>query len=538
MTRDLRPPVIVLAVLLAALALPQPAAAEQAESWRARVSATSVAVGASHTCVVTPTARVKCWGLNGSGQLGYPGTITVGDFETPADVPAVDVGGKVGAIALGNDHTCALLLGGAVRCWGSAAYGQLGYGNTENIGDDETPASAGNVPLGGKAIAITAGSQHSCALLATLYLRCWGLDEDGRLGMDVDENVGDDETPAQVGTVEFGGLFGTQVIAVSAGTEHTCAIDLDHRAWCWGNAANGRLGVGPRIVPVDPLPKDWGPVPLDDSVSAISAGHEHTCVVLETGRARCWGEGSVGRLGYGTTEDIGDNESAAAADDLALGAGVLAVSAGAAHTCATLVDARLLCWGNSAATGFSEHVGDDEPATGLTAPLLDGVAAVATAWSHSCLTRVNGRVRCWGSGDFGQLGYGDSQPVVRPYGSPDVTVGSLVRVRAATRLDLSLDRSRDRRAPYTFRIEGRVRGAFFADTATCRGTDRVTVVTRTPQRKLKQRVDVGSSCDLEATVRLSRSQIGRLPAPIRITVKLAGSRSLTPASRTVRVTAG
>src|SRR5690606_11302419 len=107
-------------------------------------TAVTITAGGSTTCVITATGAVRCWGRNDSGQLGLGSTGNIGDDETPDAVGAVDLGGtRAIAISAGNAHVCAVLETGSVRCWGAGANGRLGYGNTANIGDDETPWSAG-----------------------------------------------------------------------------------------------------------------------------------------------------------------------------------------------------------------------------------------------------------------------------------------------------------------------------------------------------------------------------------------------------------
>ena len=174
----------------------------------------------------------------------------------------MNVGGTVTQISLGFSHTCALLNTGKVRCWGDGEYGQLGYGNENDIGDDngETPASAGDVNVGGTVTQISLGSYHTCALLNTGNVRCWGWGSLGRLGYGNETDIGDDETPADAGDVNVGG-----------------------------------------------------------TVVQISAGLYHTCALLNTGKVRCWGEGSFGRLGYGNENDIGDGEDPAVAGDVNIG---------------------------------------------------------------------------------------------------------------------------------------------------------------------------------------------------------------------------
>ena len=124
-------------------------------------------ISKGHSCVVISGGHVRCWGGNVDGELGYEHTNHIGDDESPASSANVDLGMGMEArqIAMGYSHACALLADGAVRCWGRNERGQLGYGHTNNIGDDESPASAGNVNVGGTVAQIAAGGRHTCALL-------------------------------------------------------------------------------------------------------------------------------------------------------------------------------------------------------------------------------------------------------------------------------------------------------------------------------------------------------------------------------------
>jgi alpha-tubulin suppressor-like RCC1 family protein len=146
---------------------------------------------------------VRCWGANHNGRLGYGNHHDIGDDESPAAAGDVPIGGKVTQIAAGEHATCALLESGGVRCWGKGELGELGYGNTEDIGDDETPAEAGDIVLGGKAIHVAVGYLHACAILETGAVRCWGRADPGSLGYGNVQDIGDDETPASAGDVRF-----------------------------------------------------------------------------------------------------------------------------------------------------------------------------------------------------------------------------------------------------------------------------------------------------------------------------------------------
>jgi alpha-tubulin suppressor-like RCC1 family protein len=274
-------------------------------------TARAIANGGLHTCAILDNGNVRCWGFGGQGQLGYGNGNSIGDTETPGSVGTVPLGAgrKAVAITLGNSHTCALLDNGRVRCWGEGSAGQLGYGNTDDIGDNELPTSVGPVALGRRAVAISAGDFHNCALLDNGQVRCWGVNSGGRLGYGNTDWIGDDETPASVGPVALGA--GRRAVAISAGGVHTCALLDNGNVRCWGRNLEGQLGYGNMTaIGDDETPAGFGPVNLGAgrTAVAISAGGDHTCALLDTGAVRCWGNGLNGRLGYGNTTTIGDNE--------------------------------------------------------------------------------------------------------------------------------------------------------------------------------------------------------------------------------------
>jgi cysteine-rich repeat protein len=285
--------------------------------------AVSLALGGAHTCARLRTGNVRCWGSSDQGQLGHGNTESIGDEvgETPVSAGTVEFGGgrASAAISAGAQHTCAVLDTGAVRCWGEGTRGQLGYGNTESIGDDEAPGSAGTVDIGAgrTAVAISAGGYHTCAVLDTGAVRCWGHGGQGRLGYSNQDNIGDDEAPGSVGTVNLGA--GRTAVAVAAGTWHTCAILDGGAVRCWGSGSWGQLGYGnTNDVGDDETPGSVGTVDIGPgrTATALAAGAYHTCAILDTGAVLCWGLGTTGRLGYGNTNTIGDDEFPSTAGDV------------------------------------------------------------------------------------------------------------------------------------------------------------------------------------------------------------------------------
>jgi alpha-tubulin suppressor-like RCC1 family protein len=364
-----------LAAVVALLSAPT-ASSEQAGSKLQRLPAGFLDLGDNHTCAVLGTGVVRCWGYGGLGQLGYGNTNDVGDGETPGSVAPVDLGAGRRAVALsaGGNHTCALLDTGAVRCWGRAVEGQLGYGNTDTIGDNETPGGFLPVELGAgrRAVAISAGGAHTCALLDTGDVRCWGFGNAGRLGYGNTNDIGDNETPGGFGPVDLG--TGRKAVAISAGNAHTCAILDTGAVRCWGYGGGGQLGygntndIGDNEVPGSVDPVDLG---TGRKAVAISAGGDQVCAVLDTGAVRCWGVGDDGQLGYGNTNRIGDDETPGSVGPVFLGAGrrAVAISVGINHTCALLDTGAVRCWGLGSAGrlgyGNEDTIGDDETPGGF-----------------------------------------------------------------------------------------------------------------------------------------------------------------------------
>jgi alpha-tubulin suppressor-like RCC1 family protein len=276
---------------------------------------TQVATNGGHTCVVLDTEAVRCWGVAANGRIGHPflNEPLIGDDELPQQVGNVEVGGPVQKVVIGNLHTCALLTNGAVRCWGDGTWGQLGYGNTETIGDDDYPESAGDVDLGGRAIDLAAGPAYTCAVLEGGGVRCWGLlPASDPMSTDA---VGDDETPASVPLVDVG----APAVAISAGGYHVCVLLESRSVRCWGDGGTGVIGYGSdRTIGDDETPASMGDLRLGGPVVDVQAAPQHFCALLENGDVRCWGgplppaangESISALLGQGDgTEVIGDDE--------------------------------------------------------------------------------------------------------------------------------------------------------------------------------------------------------------------------------------
>ncbi|MEM9203579.1 MAG: S-layer homology domain-containing protein [Actinomycetota bacterium] len=289
--------------------------------------------------------------------------------STPATADGVANGSTLaGSITAGEGHTCALLSSGTVRCWGLNNKGQLGYGDMENRGDElGEMAALGPVDFGGTRTAqlLTTGDEYTCVLTATSTVKCWGDNDFGQLGLGTFRDIGDEvgEMGVNLDRVDLG--TGRTAVSLVAGRDHTCAILDDDTLKCWGRNSSGQLGLG------DDINRGGTPDEMGDflaavslgagrTAKAISLGDTHTCAILDDDSVKCWGEGELGQLGQGTKPDIGDGGGE-------MGDALMPISLG----------------------------------TGRTA------AAISTGDSHSCAILDDGSVKCWGGNDVGQLGQGN-----------------------------------------------------------------------------------------------------------------------------------
>jgi alpha-tubulin suppressor-like RCC1 family protein len=271
---------------------------------------TSVSAGYYHSCALLSNGTVKCWGFNADGELGDGDTT---DKPTPQTVV-----GLTGVVALTTEgtagHTCALLKGGTMECWGSNVNGKLGDGTTV---DRTTP-----VPVLGVTgvVAVATGLDHTCAIVAGGHVECWGYNALGELG------TGD--TAPRSGPVAVVGLSGATAIA--AGSYHTCAVVTGGAVKCWGGESLGSSTTFNSSVPVD--------AEGVSGASVIGAGLDHTCASGPT-VTQCWGTGGSGQLGNG-------GEVSSRTPVTAIGVGPLTVVGGGDETtCGLLPSGLVKCWG-------------------------------------------------------------------------------------------------------------------------------------------------------------------------------------------------
>ena len=349
-----------------------------------------IASGGYHTCAILDDGSVSCWGYNGIGALG-DGTNT--DRNTPTQTSSLGTDRTAVAITAGHEHTCALLDDGSVSCWGNNEYGQLGDGTNTN---GNTPTQTSSLGTGRTAVAITAGAIHTCAILDDGSVSCWGYNGNGQLG---DGTNTDRNTPTQTSSLGTG----RTAVAITAGAIHTCAILDDGSVSCWGDNYYGQLGDGTNTD--RNTPTQTSSLGADRTAVALTAGYRHTCAILDDGSVSCWGCNIYGRLGDGT--NTGRN-TPAQTSSLGTDRTAVAITAGDYHTCALLDDGSVSCWGNNEYGQLGDGTNTNGNTPAQTSSLgTDRTAVAITAGDyHTCALLDDGSVSCWGNNGHGQLGDG------------------------------------------------------------------------------------------------------------------------------------
>lgn len=407
-------------------------------------NAAAVSLGGKHSCVLNQDGMVFCWGDNWFGEIGQE------QYGAGADVPlpmVVNDLTDVVAIDTAADHTCAVHESGKVSCWGYNLVGQLGVSGMGFI--VPTPQQIQGVD---DAVDISVGSAFSCALLTDGSVSCWGSNWQGTLGIGEEAAVGAlaflSTTPQQVA-----GL--SDVVDISSGAAHTCALTRSSGAYCWGSNFSGELGAGWRNAVMSGPVKAAG---IDDA-KVVSSGIEHSCAVHSSGKVSCWGSNWRGARGEA---EAMTQASPAAPVEISGISGAVDVVATLGMSCALMTDAddSVLCWGSyldndfeltedgsvsplpisighevdvakfgggtghvcflhvdgevsCAGSNYEGALGEGAPPFSATRVVVDGISGavdVAAGISHTCALIEGGEVFCWGKNLFGQLGSGDERP--------------------------------------------------------------------------------------------------------------------------------
>jgi alpha-tubulin suppressor-like RCC1 family protein len=301
----------------------QPLPSAVLDSRAVPLVASSLALGAAHSCAVSAMGTITCWGDNSRGQLG------TGAAPSPQPVPALLGLNPVGFAAAGVAHTCASVgAANLVWCWGANDSGQLGYAGADAPMPQPALARDGTQLAGVSALA--GGRAHSCALLGD-HVSCWGRNVEGQLG-------GGNTAPSTV-PVDVAGLGA--VTAIAAGGDRACAL-VGGAAWCWGAGQPVAMQVA--------------------TATAVAVGAVHACALGSGGSVVCWGDNPHGQLGDGNNARSDQPVAVVDLDGRPLGAAV-EVAVGDGYSCARTLGGAVLCWGDAAMLG--DGSGSDRPRAGM-----------------------------------------------------------------------------------------------------------------------------------------------------------------------------
>ena len=349
------------------------------------VEATSVDGGLYHSCAHLNNGTIACWGSNADGMLGSTSVALGGTSATPVLVEGITTAIQVSA---GWTHSCALLTGGTVECWGSNSEGQLGSTSVALGGVSATPVLVEGITT---ATSVSLGRMHSCALLTGGTIKCWGWNNQNQLGAAVGARS---TTPVSVQDI-------TTATHLGLGMEHSCAVLTDGTVMCWGVNRLGELANDG----VDVGGNSATPVLVKDITTATSTsgGQHHSCAVLVGGEVWCWGYNGDGRLGQAT---YGDREPPTAVFNVSEAVSVFGARE---FSCALLSDGTVKCWGSN----LYRQLGTDDVSTNTYIPqLVQGLTATAESISsgcggwHTCAVLTDDTMMCWGYNHEGQLGDG------------------------------------------------------------------------------------------------------------------------------------
>ncbi|MDA8765692.1 putative Ig domain-containing protein, partial [Candidatus Poseidoniales archaeon] len=342
-----------------------------------------MAAGEDHSCAIKDDGTVRCWGEGANGRLGYGGST---DKNSPTATSSLGTGRTAIDITAGGDHTCAVLDDGSVMCWGANTWGQLGDGTTTS-----RTSPTQTLSLGRPAVAVEAGMFFTCALLDNGSVSCWGKNNQGQLGRGY-TNASSDLSQRTPGlTLPMPG--GRPVISMDISHYMVCGVVDNGSIACWSQYGGGHT----------PSLKTF----FNDANPAkdVATGRYSACGLMENGNVTCWGTGFLGTGGSGQTANPG-----VIWPNLGSGRTAIHVELGRKHNCALLDNNAVKCWGDDAYGQMANGASTSNKNTPTSVSFASGVVVqdiIAGQW-HTCIAAQTNEMYCWGDGVYGKLGDGAS----------------------------------------------------------------------------------------------------------------------------------
>lgn len=393
-------------------------------------TAKTLCVTNRRVCAVQADGGLKCWGINNYGQGGQAHA----DWM-PSATSVIGINGSSDAttavgVTCGSLHTCALMKTGAAKCWGLGNYRQIGNGEAllQTFIDDTFVLSIDGTTDAARAVSLGAGDTHTCAAMLDGTVKCWG----SNLKAELTPAYTPPRDPTSVyGVADSPEAAPDTAVAVAIGYRVSLALLEDGTVKCWGFNTFGQCGtpLPPNNIVSHGMNQsgDIG-VKYPSFVQDVAGGNlqgvkllvtgaksRHACAALETGAAMCWGKNDKGQLGSPTV-DLDMSHAAVAVSGVSH---VSSMCVGNAHTCATMSGGGVKCWGmnNYGQLGNNSTLDSHVPVDVIG---IKSAVDIACGWQTTCAQLVDGSMSCWGGNDQSQIvfgrgpSYASSTPVAIP----------------------------------------------------------------------------------------------------------------------------
>lgn len=271
----------------------------------------SVGSGEDHSCALTTGGSIKCWGAQEDGMLGN-GNVNTGTIHSATSVDGIN---NAASLTVGGYHSCALLEGGSIKCWGRNSRGQLGRGNKVNGANPEIVQDIDD------AVSLSAGLQNTCAVLEGGTVKCWGWVKH-IFGVSPGSSSVNDVASTPVSVPDL-----IDVKKISLGNRHICALSNLGKVSCLGFDFENMQ-----------FPQNWNPID-------IVSGEKHSCALFDNGTVECWGGNAHGQLGSGVLSALYANYPIRVKGI----SKAVSLSSGGHHSCAVLESGVVQCWGSNSA---------------------------------------------------------------------------------------------------------------------------------------------------------------------------------------------
>jgi prepilin-type N-terminal cleavage/methylation domain-containing protein len=369
-------------------------------------------VGSYHVCAIASDDNAYCWGRSNYGQLGNNST---SNSSVPVAVTTTGVlsGKTIKKIYAQSNSTCVIASDDRVYCWGQGSLGRLGYGSSL---DSSVPVAVTTTGvLSGKTITdVLMSGGAVCALATDGRVYCWGYGTVGLLGNGI---MADSSTPVAVTT--SGVLSGKTIKKlITVGSSAICALSTDGGVYCWGSGGFSQLGNGSTSNSSVPVAVTTSGVLSGKTIRDIEAGEgSHVCVIASDGNAYCWGYGTSGNLGNGASSSSSVPVAVTTSGVLS-GKTIKKLAVGTASVCALASDDNVYCWGlgSSGRLGNGSTSSSSVPVAVTTSGALSGktITDLLKGDDHYCAVASDNKMYCWGYGGYGQLGNNSTSNATTP----------------------------------------------------------------------------------------------------------------------------